>query len=152
MISVSSIRGGNPSAKEAPHQFASEWSLCTSCNAFTCDRCLARDGGKCACGAPGRLRSEDERIAIALQMMGMGPKPPGPTPPGAIATTRITGPGEARRGSADRSDGSSLAIGMAAAGVSIGAISGWFAMGTIGAVVAAALGGAVGYALGAERR
>lgn len=152
MISVSSIRGGNPSAKEAPHQFASEWSLCTSCNAFTCDRCLARDGDKCACGAPGRLRSEDERIAIALQMMGMGPKPPGPTPPGAIATTHITGPGGAGGGSADRNDGSSLALGMAVAGVLVGAILGWFAIGTIGAVVAAAVGAAIGYAVGSQRR
>ena len=151
MISVSSIRGGNPSAKEAPDQFAALWSLCTSCSGFTCDRCLARGGGKCACGEPGRLRSEDERIAIALQMMGMGPKPPGPTPPGAIATTRITGPSSARTGRGG-AEATSLGIGMAAVGVLVGAIAGYFVIGTIGAVVAAALGGAVGYAVGARGR
>ena len=151
MISVSSIRGGNPSAKADPEGFAAEWSQCVACSAFTCDRCLTRDGDKCACGEPGRVRTEDERIAIALQMMGMGPRPPGPTPPGAIATTRITGPSGAG-GRSSSADGSSPAIGMAAVGVLVGAIVGWFAIGTIGAVVAAALGGAVAYAVGARGR
>ncbi len=137
MISVSSIRGGNPSAKADPEGFAAEWSQCTSCNAFTCDRCLARDGGKCGCGTPGRVRSEDERIAIALQMMGMGPKPPGPTPPGAIATTRMTRPAGP--------SSPMLAWGALLIGILFGGFVGYVTMREIGAVVGAAILGGVAY-------
>lgn len=49
-------------------------------------------------------------------------------------------------------EGASLSIGMAAVGVLVGSIAGYFVIGTIGAVVAAALGGAVGYAVGARGR
>lgn len=144
MISVSSIRGGNPSAKAEPDAFAAEWSQCTSCGEFTCDRCLARDGGKCACGVPGRVRTEDERIAIALEMMGMGPAPAGPRPPGAIATTTITRP---REGAPPVLAWSALVI-----GVLFGSFVGWVAIGSIGALLGGAVLGGIAYQVAARAR
>ena len=72
LVSISQVAGGNPVARENPDAYAVDWTRCT-CGAFTCDRCLAAQGGKCTCGAAAALLSDAEKIAIAL-----GGPPPAP--------------------------------------------------------------------------
>ncbi|HEU4535360.1 MAG TPA: hypothetical protein VFS00_14630, partial [Polyangiaceae bacterium] len=64
LISISAVPGGNPAARADPDAYASEWGLC-SCGAYTCDRCLRRQQGRCRCGSPARVLSEPERIRVA---------------------------------------------------------------------------------------
>lgn len=42
MISVSSIPGGNPVAKNDPENWAVGYGRCDTCKAHWCDRCLAK--------------------------------------------------------------------------------------------------------------
>jgi hypothetical protein len=144
MISVSAIRGGNPSAKADPEGFAAEWTQCGSCRSFTCDRCLASQSGRCRCGAPATLFSEDQRIEVALRMMGVG-GPPQAAAPGAIAVARVGAPPPPNPLS--RNNG--LAIGALVAVV--GGLVGLWAMGAAGAVVGVAVGAALGFAIGTGR-
>ena len=149
MISVSTIRGGNPSAKADPEGFAGEWSQCSSCRAFTCDRCLAAQGGRCACGQEGKLFTEDERIALAMRMMGLGPGPAGPTPPGAIAMTRLTPPSRGAPGGAlgspSHEDRSARAAGGALVGAFVGGVLGLWLLSPLGALLGAAICGGLAY-------
>ncbi len=87
LISVSSVPGGNPAARADPDGFASQWTACTSCGGFTCDRCLAKGQGKCKCGAEARLYSEAEQIEVANNMArGLPPVTRVvPAPPPAMA-------------------------------------------------------------------
>lgn len=151
MISVSAIRGGNPSAKADPEGFAGEWTQCGACRAFTCDRCLAKQGDRCACGTPAALFTEDQRIDVALRMMGVG-GPPGPTPPGAMAVARVSPPGPTApkpAAPAVRHEPWQLVLPAIALGVA-GALVGAWAAGALGAVIGCVLGLVVG-SLGARR-
>lgn len=90
LVSISAVPGGNPAAKAEPDAYASEWTLC-SCKAYTCDRCLVRQQGRCRCGAPARLFTEPERIQIARG----GPPPSGGAaspPPPVSARPVLAGP------------------------------------------------------------
>lgn len=90
LVSISAIEGGNPSAKADPEAYASEWTRCTQCSTYTCDRCLAKQSGKCKCGAAARVLPEPERIQIARDMM-LGGASAGPQ---AVAVARINPPAE----------------------------------------------------------
>ncbi len=72
-ISISAVPGGNPAANADPAGYAAEWTFCSNCKSYTCDRCLARQHGRCRCGAPARLFTEAERIHMAN-----GGPPPAP--------------------------------------------------------------------------
>jgi hypothetical protein len=71
-ISISQVPGGNPVANANPEVYAASWTRC-ACGAYTCDRCLAAQSGKCRCGQAASVLSERERIDIAL-----GGPPPAP--------------------------------------------------------------------------
>jgi hypothetical protein len=86
LISVSAVPGGNPAALADPEGFASAWTRCDHCSRFTCDRCLAKQGGQCACGQPSRLLSEPERIQVAVALMQKAAIPAFGTSRGAQAT------------------------------------------------------------------
>jgi uncharacterized tellurite resistance protein B-like protein len=91
LISISAIRGGNPTAKAEPDAYASEWTKCARCGHYTCDRCLARQSGNCKCGSASPLFSDDQRIQIAHDLM-LGGASAGPQ---AIAVARVTPPSAA---------------------------------------------------------
>ncbi|MBI5515044.1 MAG: ribosomal protein L7/L12 [Deltaproteobacteria bacterium] len=76
LISISAVPGGNPQALLEPEAFASEWARCDACARYTCDRCLARLGGRCGCGRPARLFSPQERVRVAQAMAQGAPRPP----------------------------------------------------------------------------
>ncbi len=73
LVSISQVAGGNPVARDNPESYAVDWTRC-SCGAFTCDRCLAAQGGACACGTSAALLSDAEKVEIAL-----GGPPPAPS-------------------------------------------------------------------------
>jgi uncharacterized tellurite resistance protein B-like protein len=84
LISISAVPGGNPAALAEPETYACEWALC-SCNAYTCDRCLWRQQGRCRCGSPTRLLSEPERIQIAQGVPRQGGAHPHASPHAPVA-------------------------------------------------------------------
>ncbi|HEU4404029.1 MAG TPA: TerB family tellurite resistance protein [Polyangiaceae bacterium] len=93
LISISAVPGGNPAANAEPEVYAVEWTLCSACGAYTCDRCLRKQWARCRCGAPARLLSEPERIQIAKA--GPRPAPAGqaaPPPTPAVVPRIVTPP------------------------------------------------------------
>lgn len=52
LISVSSVPGGNPAAREDPEGFAMRFMTCEDCGHHFCDRCLARIAGRQPEGLP----------------------------------------------------------------------------------------------------
>lgn len=96
LISISVIPGGNPEAAKEPEAFAAQWTRCDACGRFTCDRCLARAGGRCGCGQPSRLLTDAERIRVARAMAQNAQIPlsgtasaPAQTPTGASVVAAI---------------------------------------------------------------
>jgi len=90
-ISISAVPGGNPAAKADPESYASEWSAC-SCKSFTCDRCIAKQQGRCKCGQTARLFTEPERIQVAMNMAKGLPAIPAAAAAAPPAAPAVAGP------------------------------------------------------------